>query len=651
MDKITSKDYNLQSIIDDGMSFNIPRYQRLFVWKEEQVKTLFNDILTATFSEQDFYYIGGIITVKYDKIDNCFDLVDGQQRFTSLWLLANELGDSLNSFTKRDEILRLNFSIRKNVKHFFYKLLNESDLDTNETHFEDLIRISKAKRTIHSLINQNLATKERRKKFSDFVLTKLKMVITNVPTDTDLNKLFETLNNRGVQLSQHEILKAQLLANIKSKKTRNLFNVLWNTSSDMNDYIERNLAKEIGVAKDVADIYNQWEHTFSWTDIKKRIKQLSQQKNTTLELKDILKKNKKFEINEEKEIDIFHPDASANEFENVRSILSFPQLLLHTLRIYLYKNNKEDIQRINEKELLSIFDTYFFTSKEEKKENQEKESIEFIDLLTQVREVFDKYVIKWVEIEEKKETHLIKKIRKQNQKYRGWTYYLRREKTTQFNGLALLQSILYHSQQNTTQYWLTPFLNFVLEHPSFEDVYVDLKKTDNILFSSLQEDKNLPERTWACMDEYPEIKPTSEILVEKLGVNFPHYWFYKMEFILWHERASLNKDKEWAEYKMTARNSVEHISPQHPRFASDKLCKDELDGWGNLVLVTRSINSEYSDLPYSVKKAKFDDKKTKGSLDSLKSDLIYDYQDWNDRKAINHQEKMIEIMNKYFEDN
>jgi uncharacterized protein with ParB-like and HNH nuclease domain len=262
MDKITSKDYNLQSIIDDGMSFNIPRYQRLFVWKEEQVKTLFNDILTATFSGQEFYYIGGVITVKYDKIDNCFDLVDGQQRFTSLWLLANELGDSLNSFTKRGENLRLNFSIRKNVKYFFHKLLNESDLDANETHFEDLIRISKAKRTIHSLINQNLATKERRKKFSDFVLTKLKMVITNVPTDTDLNKLFETLNNRGVQLSQHEILKAQLLANIKSKKSRSLFNVLWNSSSDMNDYIERNLAKEIGVAKDVADIYNQWEHSY-----------------------------------------------------------------------------------------------------------------------------------------------------------------------------------------------------------------------------------------------------------------------------------------------------------------------------------------------------------------------------------------------------
>jgi len=254
-----------------------------------------------------------------------------------------------------------------------------------------------------------------------------------------------------------------------------------------------------------------------------------------------------------------------------------------------------------------------------------------------------------VEIEEKDEIHLIKKIRKQNQKYRGWTYYLRREKTAQYNGLALLQSILYHSQQNTTQYWLTPFLNYVLEHPSFEDAYIDLKKIDNILFSSMQEDKNLPERTWACMADYPDIKPTSEILIEKLGVDFPHYWFYKMEFILWHERNSLDKDKEWSDYKMTARNSVEHISPQHPRFATDKLCKRELDGWGNLVMVTRSINSEYSDLPYSVKKAKFEDKKMKGSLDSLKSDLIYDYPDWNDSNAINHQEKMIEIVNEYFE--
>jgi hypothetical protein len=69
---------------------------------------------------------------------------------------------------------------------------------------------------------------------------------------------------------------------------------------------------------------------------------------------------------------------------------------------------------------------------------------------------------------------------------------------------------------------------------------------------------------------------------------------------------------------------------------------------GNLVLVTRSINSEYGDLPFMVKQAKFKDKKENGSFDSLKSDLIYENMNWNDEKADDHQDKMIRIIDGYF---
>src|SRR4051794_34763597 len=116
MDIVTSKLYNIKSVIDDDFRYNIPRYQRLYVWEDEQVKTLFHDILIACQANKDLYYIGGIITVKYPKIENCFDLVDGQQRFTTMWLLANELGEAIKGFTRTSNGLRLNFSIRKNVE-------------------------------------------------------------------------------------------------------------------------------------------------------------------------------------------------------------------------------------------------------------------------------------------------------------------------------------------------------------------------------------------------------------------------------------------------------------------------------------------------------------------------------------------------------
>jgi hypothetical protein len=178
-------------------------------------------------------------------------------------------------------------------------------------------------------------------------------------------------------------------------------------------------------------------------------------------LQEIISKRKIWEEvgedNEETDFEEIHQNSTDDELEPVRSILTFPQLLLHTLRIYLHQNGKKDIQRINEKELLLIFSEHIFQKRyrdfEGKKEGEEIESIAFMDLLFKVREAFDKYIIKWVEISDKNEVHLIKKVYKQNQKKGGWAYYLRRMKTQEFDGFAMLQSILYHSQQNTTQYW------------------------------------------------------------------------------------------------------------------------------------------------------------------------------------------------------
>jgi hypothetical protein len=282
----------------------------------------------------------------------------------------------------------------------------------------------------------------------------------------------------------------------------------------------------------------------------------------------------------------------------------------------LYEQEKNDIQRINEKELLEIFDKHFLKSDF----IDEKSVIKFIETLFEVRYAFDRYVIKWVTVGDQKEEHILKDIYKQNQKRGGQTYYLRRIKKEELHGIALLQSILYHSQQNTTQYWLTPFLYWMIdESPSFNDAFLCLRHLDNTLLSSNTEDIPLPERTIQSMSDYLKYKPDPESIFGTVdepyedGTAFPHYWFYKIEFVLWYYRNKLGKAETWKDYKMTARNSIEHIGPQNPRAPEDKVCTEMLDTMGNLVLVTRSINSEYSDKAYGVKKSMFLDKKSKGS--------------------------------------
>jgi hypothetical protein len=651
MDKVKSQLINIASVVEEGWEFNIPIYQRLYVWTEEQVKTLFEDLHTAYTAKKDLYYIGGVITVKNALKPNLYDLVDGQQRFTTLWLLSNELGRALLPFTYNGKNLRLQFSIRENVSGFFTSIgqisnkVNEASND-----FSDLMQVGKARNLIIQLIDKNLPDEAEKMGFSKFILEKVRMVKTTVPSSNDLNKLFEALNNRGAQLEHHEILKARLLSFIESVNKRQKYAKLWQTCSVMDNYIERVIALEIGSAQHIAEYY---QNGFAIKDVLSLFDY--RDSNKELSLTDVIQKPEKYStISDTFRKDLnHHPEASEDEFEPVRSILSFPQLLLHTLRIFLYEEDKKDIQRINEKELLEIFDKHFLKSDF----IDEKSVIAFIETLFKVRYAFDRYVIKWVTVGDQKEEHILKDIYKQNQIKRGQTYYLRRLKKEELHGIALLQSILYHSQQNTTQYWLTPFLYWMTdERPSFNDAFLYLRHLDNTLLSSNTEDIPLPERTIQSMSDYLKFKSDPEAIFGNIddpnedGTAFPHYWFYKIEFVLWYYRNKLGKAEAWKDYKMTARNSIEHIGPQNPRFPEDKVCIEMLDTMGNLVLVTRSINSEYSDKAYGVKKSMFLDKKSKGSIDSLKSDLIYEEKYWNDKLAKKHFEKIMELLNTYFQE-
>lgn len=650
MDKVKSQLINIATVVENGWEFNIPIYQRLYVWSEEQVKTLFEDIHTAYTAKKDLYYIGSIITVENYSKPNLYDLVDGQQRFTTLWLLSNELGRYLLPFTYNGKNLRLQFSIRENVSEFFTSIGQVSNkVNEASNDFADLVQVGNARNLIIQLIDKYLPIESEKMGFSEFILEKVRMVKTTVPSSNDLNKLFEALNNRGAQLEHHEILKARLLSFIEIVSKRQKYAKLWQICSVMDNYIERVIALEIGSAQQIADYYQNgfaFKHVLSLFDYRR-------DSDKELSLTDVIQKPEKYSSISDtfkKELN-HHPEATEDEFEQVRSILSFPQLLLHTLRIFLYKQEKKDIQRINEKELLEIFDKHFLKSDF----IDEKSVTAFIETLFEVRCAFDRYVIKWVTVGDQKEEHILKDIYKQNQKKRGQTYYLRRLKKEELHGIALLQSILYHSQQNTTQYWLTPFLYWMVnKRPGFNEAFLWLRYLDNTLLSSNTEEISLPERTIQSMSEYLNYKPKPEDVFGSIknpnehSTGFPHYWFYKIEFVLWYYRNKLGKAEVWKDYKMTARNSIEHIGPQKPRAPEDKVCNEMLDTMGNLVLVTRSINSEYSDKSFGVKKSMFLDKKGKGSIDSLKSDLIYEHQYWNDKLAKNHFEKIMELLNTYF---
>ena len=92
---------------------------------------------------------------------------------------------------------------------------------------------------------------------------------------------------------------------------------------------------------------------------------------------------------------------------------------------------------------------------------------------------------------------------------------------------------------------------------------------------------------------------------------------------------------------------MEHISPQTPTQRDDNRVKNALNHFGNLALVSRSLNSEYGNLPFNEKRQRFLNN-NKSRLDSLKMDLIYENEQWSDEKASAHQEEMISCLNNYW---
>lgn len=643
---ITSTLIGLEDIVADEYFFHVPMYQRLYVWGAEQIRTLLADLLAAYKAKRPIYYLGGALVVERGSPsgDGChFDLIDGQQRFTTLWMLSLVCRKSLTAFayqqSDEDEAPqpRIRFPIRPEVDAFFARWI---DTGTHELPCD--ARIIDALAHIETFFEET-AKNEDRVRFSEFVFRQVKLILTVVPPETDLNKLFELINNRGVQLQHHEILKARVLNAITDPAERAAHARLWDACAFMNDYVERNLRRQTGIRGT-----NLLDNTAAATDeeglasAEEVLEELhtvtseqAQRRSVTLE-GILMSRPRSLPVN--KEEDSEGDDADVEEGDEVRSIISFPMLLQHTLRIWLHKRDKRDLERILDKELLRLFGAHFLGIP-----LKEEDAKSFVRLLWEIRYLFDKHVIKWVRIAEQ-EQHQIHRLARRTE---GRRAYLVREQPASNEGFALLQSMLYHSQEITTHYWLTPFLAWIHANPGSVDQHFDyLRHLDNRLLCSVENDE-LVVRSRRFLEK-PWRRPRLDCseLYEPLGLGFRHYWFYKLEFVLWDRRRK-NSDSRWEVFRMTAKNSIEHVSPQNPQDTDRNRVGKMLNRFGNLVLVSRSINSIYGNLPFNEKRQRFHNRNAT-QLDSLKSAKIYDCDHWDDDEAQKHESAMIKLLQDYF---
>lgn len=626
-----------EEVIKNDLFFNIPIYQRLYVWGREQVQTLLGDIWQACEEKKDTFYLGGALVIarKNGKGESYFDLIDGQQRFTTLWLISIAWQEELQGFrfTGSDDGVkrhRIEFAIRPEVKAFFNAVLKGAENQTPQAR-----QLDAALEEMRSFLSNKKATPEQVTELTRFIKENVQLVLTTVPENTDLNKLFEVINNRGVQLQHHEILKARLLDLMDDTIDRESYSQLWEACAYMNDYVERNLKRATGldllplyVAKTERSNFNI-ERLVDAEYVLTKLNRQHENRNTW-SLETILTSN---------EITLSESDTKpkfddVDAPDRVNSIISFSMLLQHTLRIFLQDRNYPDIQKISDKDLLKIFNDCWL-----KDLSNSGEVKDFFELLWKVRYQFDKYIIKWILVDEDK-FHGIRQLTEKGN-------YLQRSTENSKSDFALLQSMLYHSQEMITQYWLTPVLNYLVKHgeSGCEDY---LEYLDNHLLCSnnsaplIDRTKNFLVDIW----HKENLCSAEQVFGQEYenGTQYPHYWFYKLEYVLYKHLAKDSKRKAWRDndFRMTAKNSVEHISPQ------SKSLVEHMHGFGNLALVTRSLNSEMSDKSFAEKRAYFKDKHH-GKGVSLKLEYVYENKHWNDELIQKHEQEMTAIFQAYLD--
>lgn len=99
--------------------FRIPLYQRKYAWTSDEVLTLLDDLKTFVSKYKDVeekYFIGNIVVEQ--KQDGLFDIIDGQQRFTTLYLIAKiakkHFYDLYYEIREEDDIFMQNFIYDEN---------------------------------------------------------------------------------------------------------------------------------------------------------------------------------------------------------------------------------------------------------------------------------------------------------------------------------------------------------------------------------------------------------------------------------------------------------------------------------------------------------------------------------------------------------
>ncbi|MFZ9469638.1 MAG: DUF262 domain-containing protein [Rickettsiales bacterium] len=233
----TPSNASFKDIIGNGKKYKIPPYQRDYSWSEENWEDLWNDFLSVEKTGNP-HYTGSIVLNKIDKDGDEYEVIDGQQRLTTLTIYAVSTISILKELISKNIDVSEN-NVRINLIGSGYigiqdmtSLLYTSKLTlnkNNDTFFQDYIlrirnpisynKLKDSEKSLYDCYNYfknqiSLKFKEDGEKMTNFLdnIVGKKMFFIRIVVDEDTNAftIFETLNARGVDLTTTDLIKNYL---------------------------------------------------------------------------------------------------------------------------------------------------------------------------------------------------------------------------------------------------------------------------------------------------------------------------------------------------------------------------------------------------------------------------------------------------------
>jgi hypothetical protein len=237
IEPINASQQSLVRIFSDEFAFMIPPYQRPYAWENEQARDLLTDISSAlddALSTKDpvTYFLGSIVLIKKPGSPNA-DVVDGQQRLTTLTILFAVLRDLSNGriAAKRHSYICEEGDADKGTKDRYRLAPRRQDADFFKANIQIEGTTEKLSGEEGSSESQRLMASnayffreqlgkwdaERRDDLFAFLVQRCYLVVISVSSVETAHRVFTVLNARGLDLTATDILKADLLDRVAAE--------------------------------------------------------------------------------------------------------------------------------------------------------------------------------------------------------------------------------------------------------------------------------------------------------------------------------------------------------------------------------------------------------------------------------------------------